>query len=66
MNNREQIELIERQIKAKGFCSDDDSKSISLLKRQQLANPLSEITSELSKPFIKILNWVSKVLFKSK
>ncbi|WP_150129003.1 hypothetical protein [Acinetobacter sp. LoGeW2-3] len=64
MNHREQIEIIERQVAAKGFCSNDDSKALKYHKKLQAKHPLDELMAEIKKPIIKALDWISKTLFK--
>jgi len=64
LSHRECISLIERQIKAKGFCSEDDAKALMYHKKQQAERPFNELKIELCKPTIKILDWINKVLFK--
>lgn len=64
MNHREQIEIIERQVKTKGFCSDDDLKALRYHKKLQAKYPSDELIMEIKKPIIKILDWISKTLFK--
>lgn len=62
LNHRESIEEINRQIEAKGFCSEDDKNALRYHEGQQKKNAFKEIKSELSKPFVKILDRISKAL----
>lgn len=64
LNHRECIKLIDRQIKAKGFCCEDDAKALRYHKRQQTKNRFNELKIEISRPIIKALDWLNKVLFK--
>lgn len=64
MNHCEQIEITERQVKAKGFCGDDDLNALKYHRKYQVESPFSELMIEIKKPMIKVLDWISKTLFK--
>ena len=63
LSHRECVEVIKKQIKAKGVCSEDDRKSLDYherLSKEDSFDAFVALKNELIKPFEKLLNQIGK------